>query len=249
MRFVFASLALIPAVVGFVATGVWPELGDAPWPVMAVAGVLAIAAIGWRRRQIVLILIAFGLATVSAQAATTSRAVFDVSAQLAADESWPFFDLTRDSLPESPPAYVSVQGFYRAGWTLDEYGVEPGKIPDQSKNANAVLVPLVPSREGALTPNELLVVARVASSTNLDDPTAVIVRGKIRPLDPAILETLVQAAPTVDPSALRGVIVDTLSTPQPRTAWSNLGVALVSALIGVACLWFAAPSAGREATS
>lgn len=249
MRFAFASLALVPAAVGFIATGIWPQLGDAPWPVMAVAGVLAAAALAWRRKHVVLILIAFGLATVSAQAAATSRAVFDVSAQLAEDESWPFFDLTKEALPEPPPAYVSVQGFYREGWTLDEYAVAPGKIPDQSKNANAVLVPLVASAEGALTPDQTLVVARVPSSANLEDPAAVIIRGKVEPLPEPILQTLVQTADGADPSALKGVIVDTLSKPEPRAAWSNLGVALVSALIGAVCLWFAAPSAGGEARS
>ncbi|MEM6296105.1 MAG: hypothetical protein AAGA54_32830 [Myxococcota bacterium] len=257
-RLAIAGSLAVPAAVAFIVAGVAPEALDPAWWPAALAGVVALVLVAVLRRNLVMLLVAGGLAALGAQSAGQARLMLDVATDAQTDGAFPFFDLTADPMPDPAPPYVSVQGYYRGGWTLDEYAVERGDMPDQSAPPVATLVPFTGSKaeiieldaEGSaangwtpLAPGTAIIVVRVAPGTALDQQSASVVRGKTEVLDPEILGTLVSVGGDGAEQA-RGVLVDTLAIPKPQDAWLELGLALIALGIAVGSAWVA--SAPRE---
>ncbi len=256
MRLLIAAAAALPAVVMFVVVGLSPGIAERMWWPPAAAAGLALGMLLLLRRNVVLILLTGGLGALAAQSAAEGRAMLDVATVAHPDGALPFFDLRETSLPTPAPPYVAVRGHYRGGWTLDEYAVRPGQLPDQSSDPGAVLVPFTATRDavieigsGQLTassppkPGTTIVVARVGPRTPLEGTDPVVLRGKTSPLEPELMETLVQVT-GANASDARGVLVDTLAVPTLRDAWLELGLALIALCIAIASAWFAAAPRG-----
>lgn len=241
MRVLVGVLAFVPWAVAWIAVGAQPELADSPWPVAIAAGVPAVAVLAWQRRQLTLLAVAFTLAGVAGYAGGRARLLLDVTQ----DEAWPFFDLTREPLPEELPAYLAVSGYFRGQWRLSEYAVPEGELPDQSSRADAVLVPFVGTRDDVVQHEGFIVVARVDADAVVEGVSPTTIRGKVEPLEDDLLHTLVQVAAEGD--GARGILLDTLQRPARREVWTNLAIAAIVALVAFACLWFAAaPEPGDD---
>lgn len=235
---------VLPALVAWVAVGIAPGSVVDAWWVPAAGAAVALLWLAALRRSVVLLLVAGALAALGAQTSAKARAMLDVASDAATDGALPFYDLRSGGIPEPVPPYVRVSGFVRSGWTLDEYAVEAGALPDQSADPIAVLVPIVgaaavPREDGApdqgnqIEPGVAVVVARVAPSAAFDGSHATSLDGKTEPLDPDLLATLVQVQG--DPAQLRGVLVDTLAIPSRQDAWLELGLAFIALLVAMVC--------------
>lgn len=151
--------------------------------------------------------------------------------------SVPTIDLAQDAFPDDAPVYVEVVGFYRDQWKLDEYATPQGGRPDQSRPATAVLVPFVGTPQDTIALDGSIVVARVPSG-NEEAEDQQTIRGRVKPLDPQLLATLVQVAGAR--SMPTGVLIDTFDAPTKGSAWVRLIALLVVTLGGLACLVIAA---------
>lgn len=239
VRIFVSALSLVPWAVAFVAVGIAPALADSPWPVALAAGLPAAGVLAWRRRNATLVVLAFVLAAIAGFAGGRARQLLDVTS-----DDWPTFDLASAPLPDDPPQYVAVTGWFRGQWRLGEYAVPEGKLPDQSRRADAVLVPFVGSREDDVVHGGSIVVARVRDDEVVDRSEPTTIRGRVEPLADELLHTLVQVS--AEGGAARGVLLDTLAAPQRREVWTNLAIAAIVALVAFACLWFAtAPDPGE----
>ena len=248
------SLAAPAAVVWFVA-GANPGAVAGAWWVPAVAGLVALVWLGVLRRSAVLLLVAGGLSILGTQAAAKARVMLDVSTDVTTEGAFPFHDLRDGGIPEPVPPYIRIRGYVRSGWTLDEYAVERGGLPDQSQAPIAVLIPVTGSpppeapeggegegAEGAernpIQPGDAVVVVRVAPNAAFERRTPATLQGKIEPLDPELLGTLVQVEG--DGEGLRGVLVNTLAVPTRKDAWVELGLAAIALVVAMACGFVAA---------
>jgi hypothetical protein len=229
VRILVSGLAAVPWAVAWIASGVRPDLAESPWPVAIAAGVPAIAVLAWQRRQIVLFVVAFALAGVAGYAGGHARVLWDVGDE----DGWPRYDLTQAPLPEELPGYVALVGYYHDDLKLREYAVEDGDLPKQSERAEAVLVPFVGDREALGLPGRI-VIARVDADELVQAASPRTIRGKVEPVDPELLGTLVHGGAGAD-----GILVDTLNKPTPRALWTNLAIAGIAVLIAFGCLWFA----------
>lgn len=252
------SLAL-PALVAWVAVGFDPGAVTDAWWVPAAGGAVALAWLVALRRSVVLLLVAGGLAALAAQTSAKGRAMWDVASDAATDGALPFYDLRSGGIPDPVPPYARVSGFVRSGWTLDEYAVERGGLPDQSAAPIAVLVPVVgapavadddktPNRGNPIEPGIAVVVARVEPSAAFEGSQPTRLNGKTEPLDPDLLATLVQVQG--DPAQIHGVLLDTLAIPSRQDAWLELGLALIALLVAMVCGFVAAaprPTGAQEA--
>jgi len=228
-----------------------PGVADTWW-FPALAAVVALLGLALIRRSVMLMLVAAGLAALGAQSAALARVKLEVSAEATSEHGFPVVDLREGGVSGPAPPYIRVRGYVRTGWTLDEYAVERGDLPDQSGDPVAVLVPMTGSptpstktgegepnaRGNALRPDEAVVVVRVAPRTPFDAASPSTVQGKTEPLDPELLTTLVQLEG--DPSEVRGVLVDTLALPSRQDAWLEAGLAAIALLVSMACAFFAA---------
>jgi hypothetical protein len=153
-------------------------------------------------------------------------------AETAALEAAPIVDLTTGAMPRPAPAAVTVRGYFRNGWQLDEYAVEDGARPDQSQAAKAVLVPFVGTTDDVIALDGPVVLARVeparAKMTGLQT-----IEGTTTPADAELLGVLVQVAGVDDPAHVEGVIVDTLSRPPRKRPWVQLFLATLGAIAAV----------------
>ena len=242
MRVALALSLAVPALVVWIVAGVSPGSVTDAWWVPAAAATVAVAWLAWLRRSVVLLLVAAGLAALGTQTIAGARVMLDVSADASTDDALPFFDLRDGGIPEPVPPYARVSGFVRSGWTLDEYAVERGDLPDQSAQPIAVLMPVTGSapqgntagKEGnPIEPGDAVVVVRVAPNAVFDRDTPSTVQGKTEPLDPDLLTTLVQVKG--DAGQLRGVLVDTLAVPKRQDAWLEFGLAAIALLVAMAC--------------
>ncbi len=165
--------------------------------------------------------LAIALTAVSVLAAARARNLVDAAF---GRDTWPSYDLASAPMPTSPPQYVAVTGVLRDGWTLAEYAVDAGDVPDQSRPAAAVLVPMTPTNDPTVRLQGAMVVVRVPTDTPRTT-NRITLYGRTEPLDKALALTLVDLA---DGSAddLVGVLVDTLHLPQPREAWTAVGLVL-----------------------
>ena len=232
MRILVSALAVLPWAVAFVAVGIVPALADSPWPVALAAGIPAIGVLAWRRRNALLIVVAFALAGVAGWAGGRARQLLDLTSDV-----WPTFDLAAEPLPDDPPEYIAVTGWFRGQWRLGEYAVPEGQLPDQSSRADAVLVPFVGSRDETVVHGGSIVVARVRADAILDGADPTTIRGRVEPLADELLYTLVQVS--AEDGAAKGVLLDTLKAPARREVWTNLAIAAIVALVAFACLWLA----------
>ncbi len=217
--------------------GWWlPALGAAPALLWLVA----------TRRSIALWLVAASLAGLATQSAAQARVLWTVSS----GEGFVDVDLREGALPDPAPAYVRALGYTRSGWTLDEYAVAPGGLPQQDETPVAVLVPMLGDRgadDGAdaseapegrrIQPGTAIVVARVSPNAVLRAGDIAQLSGKTSPLDPQLLRTLVQVEG--DPASVRGIVLDTLAVPSAQDAWLEVGLAALALLVAVACAFVA----------
>lgn len=248
IRVALALSLAVPALVAWFAAGAMPGAIADAWWVPASAGAVALVWLMVLRRSWALILVAGGLAALGAQSAGKASVMLDVSTDAATDGAFPFFDLRDGGIPEPVPPYVRVSGFVRDGWTLDEYAVERGDLPDQSKQPIAVLIPVTGSpppeptddtpRGNPIEAGAAVVVVRVKPKTAFDGQTPSVLQGKTETLDPELLGTLVQIQG--DPGELRGVLVDTLAVPSSGDAWLELGLAAIALVMAMVCGFVAA---------
>ena len=144
----------------------------------------------------------------------------------------PTVDLTEAAMPSPAPAAVTVSGFFRQGWILDEYAVEPGQRPDQSTEAAAVLVPFVGQTGDVLQLTGPIVIARVEPARSRMTGKQTIT-GTTSPAPAEILEVLVQVTGVDNPAKIEGVIVDTLARPKAGRPWLQLLLSVVAAIAAV----------------
>jgi hypothetical protein len=170
-------------------------------------------------------LFAMVLAGIATLAGTRARELVDATMR---QDAWPSFDLATEPMPASPPRWIAVTGVLRDGFVLAEYGVADGGIPDQSKPADAVLVPMTASSDASVKLEGAIVVARVKSSAVTSG--LVTLRGRTDRLPPELIATIVDLGGG-DAREVPGVLVDTLVVPAPREAWTAIGV-LVLLVIG-----------------
>lgn len=168
------------------------------------------------------------LAVIAASSAGRARHLLEVTTA----RDWPTVDLSRAPVPTPPPEYLAVQGVLRTGIVLDEYDVEDGALPDQSRPAVAVLVPVAPSRDPTVPMREPIVVARVRPSelAAFADGDATTLRGRAEPLQAELLATITDLA-GAGPRPTAGVLIDTLRVPTPRDAWTAVLIVAVLALL------------------
>lgn len=244
-RIALALSLLIPTVVAWILAGADPAALAGAWWIPASGAIVGLVWLLVLRRSVALMLVVAGLTALAAQSTAQGRSMLSVSSDAA--DGFPFFDLRDGGIPEPVPPYVRVGGFVRKGWTLDEYAVQRGDLPDQSTDPIAVLVPVVgaPAPSGdeepkgnPVQPGVAVVVARVAPNTAFDGSTLSTLHGKTEPLDPDVLHTLVQVQG--DAGALRGVLVDTLALPSAQDAWLELGLAAIALLVAMVCGFVAA---------
>jgi hypothetical protein len=172
------------------------------------------------------------LAAVAVLAATRGRNFAD--AGLGTD-AWPTYDLATTPMPTTPPLYVGVTGVLRDGFILGEYAVAQGDVPDQSRPADAVLVPMTPTNDAAVQLTGALVVVRIrADVPRTQERVTLFGRTEILPRE--IVVTLVDLA-GADADGAVGILVDTLRVPQPGEVWT--AIALLVALAGGAAVAFA----------
>lgn len=248
MRIALALSLATPALVAWIAAGPMPAAVTDTWWLPATAGVITLAWLVALRRSWALLLVAGGLAALGAHSAGTGSVMLGVATDATTPGAFPFFDLRDGGIPTPVPPYARVSGFVRTGWTLDEYAVERGSLPDQSSAPIAVLIPVTGTpppkaeddapRGNPIEPDAAVVVVRVEPGAAFDSRSPTALQGKTEPLDPELLGTLVQVQG--DPAALEGVLVDTLAVPSRQDAWLELGLAAIAVIVAMACGFVAA---------
>lgn len=210
------AAAAIPAAIAVLLapSGVWLLLP------IAAAVVLAFACRPRAPGRAALWSFALLLAAVATLATARARELGDASLRFAA---WPEIDLATEPMPATPPRYVSVTGVLRDGFVLAEYDVAPGKIPDQSRPADAVLVPMTGSADAKVVLEGAVVIARVRARDQ-SSLGRVTLRGRTEPLAPELLLTVVDLG-GADAHDVPGVLLDTLAIPEPREAWTAIAIA------------------------
>lgn len=169
--------------------------------------------------------LATGLCAAAVLAGGRARGLVDAAT---GRDRWPTYDLVDTPMPSTPPPYVAVTGFLRDGWILGEYAVADGDVPDQSRPADAVLVPMAPTLEGTVRQGGALVVARVPADAPRSQ-ARVTLYGRTEPLPPELASTLVELAGTRT-DEVSAILVDTLRVPAPREAWTALALMIGLAL-------------------
>lgn len=154
------------------------------------------------------------------------------AAQRAQLEGAAAVDLTQGPMPTPVPNPVTVTGHFHQGWILDEYGVEPGERPDQSQEADAVLVPFVGLPGEVMKLDGPIVIARVEPArASMTGPQTIT--GTTTPAPAEILDVLVRVAGVTDSAQVSGVIVDTLARPRAGRPWLQLVLAVLAAIAAV----------------
>lgn len=234
-------LAAVPAVLAFSLAQFAPELIEYAWWPPALGLVVAFVLGFVLRRNYVLVLFAAGLAGLAARSAGQGRLMLGLAIEAEADDAFPTFDLANTGLPDPPPPFATVHGYFRDGWTLDEYAVEHGKLPDQSSTPGAILVPFVGRDEDTIDLSERqgvsIIVARVAPNIVTPKHQRTTLSGRTSALAPDILQTLVVVQG--GDGNTRGILIDTLAIPTPREAWIELGLAFAALLTACGAAFFA----------
>lgn len=237
--------AVLPALAVGLHPLVLPDLELTSLATLALAFVAAAPlALGLRRSWFPLLL-GIGLSSLGGVAMLRMQSALDGASLLSVHAPWTFFDLTREPLPPDPPLWLTARGHLHPTSALDEYDVPLGQRPDQSTPPQAVLVPLLgapPDRVAPVASPGPILIARIPPSTlqDLSDAAAVTLQGRLRPIAPSILATLVDLEGDAPPA---GYLLDTLAAPASRTAWLALAAALIATALACACFLAARTSA------
>lgn len=209
--------------------------GVPPFILPALAAGLALPILFARRKSAFAVLIAAGLAALSASTTGEAGHLVGVTNDL---DAWPRHDLTEGPLPDSADGFLVIRGHYRTEWTLDEYRTRGGERPDQNQDAAAVLVPLLGSVDNVVAPEGRIVIARVLDAKNLPRG-ATEVRGQLQPLADGILSSLVTFDAALSTDQVEGVLLDTTKVPTRQQAITQAAIAFIASLIALALLWLA----------
>jgi hypothetical protein len=213
-------------------------------PVLAGAAVLGLFAM--RPKAWGLLLVGGSLSVLAAQLGGQARNVLDVTAGLE-DGNWPVVDLTEGPFPSATSEFVAVRGYFRAQWTLDEYAVAEGVHPDQNVAPAAVVVPLTGTKEDKVTLDGAVVVVRMpparASAGGLQT-----VRGKLVPVEMALVATILQMDSDVDVSKMHAVMVDMFAVPSRTEGVVRAALVVLCMLIAAGCFWAGVVRPPREAS-
>lgn len=228
------AIALLPVALALL-------LRHLPWgawvgPGLAIAGGVALTLARPRVRALVL------LGTMLAVLA--SLAAPQLLLELGDERS---LDLRTDAVPPTLEGPVAVTGLLREEWTLAEYAVPQGALPDQDAPAEAILVPLLGVEEGPVPLRDAVVVVRIRPGTE-HAPGPRTLRGLAQPLDPELLSAFVQASGVEPPPGLRGVLVDAIDQ-HPSPPWLRGLLVALASLGALVCLWIAASDGGTVATA
>jgi hypothetical protein len=147
-------------------------------------------------------------------------------------------DLRSEDAPVGLRGPVVVTGFLRDEWTMAEFAVAEGALPQQDAPAEAVLVPLLGVEEGAVPLRGAVIVARVPPGRERAAGPQTL-HGRARALEPEIMSAFVQASGVAAPAELEGVLVDA-TAEQRAPAWL-LGAVVALAMAGaLVCFGLAA---------
>jgi hypothetical protein len=208
------------------------------WIPPVVAVVLGLPLLALRRRAASMIILGVGMAALAGVLTLQARDLF-AALQHDGGSGGPIHDLTQAPFPHSTRDFVQVRGYFRDEWTLDEYGTPQGERPDLNTPARAILVPFIGSQDQTVQFQGRIVIARVPAGKEKAEGLQTI-RGKLEPVQPELLATLVQLDASVPEGAARGVLIDTLHVPDPHGSWIRGGLAILCTIIALACLWVAA---------
>lgn len=220
LRLCAIAIVLVPVVLGVLLRdttwGAWPGAA------VAVAGGLAMAVARPRARSLVLL---------GAMLATLAGLV---APRLPVELEEPtLVDLQREDPPPGLRGPVVVSGYFREEWTMAEFAVAEGALPQQDGPAEAVLVPLLGVEDGAVPLREAVIVARVRPGR--EAATGVqTVHGRARALEPEIVSALVMASGVAAPSGVVGVLVDAAAEEQRSPGWllgGLVGLAMAGAMV------------------
>lgn len=194
---------------------------------VALAGGMVLAAARPRARG--LVLLGTLLALLAALAAPRLPLALGEPAQV---------DLRREDAPVGLRGPVRVTGFFRKEWTMAEFAVAPGALPQQDGPAEAVLVPLLGVEDGPAPLRGAVIVARVRPGREQASGPQTL-EGRARALEPELLSAFVQASGVAAPPDVDGVLVDAVEQ-QRAPAWL-LGAVVALAMAGaIACFLLAA---------
>jgi hypothetical protein len=232
-----AIAALVPAIAAAMLGSRSPWLAALALPFAVVARPRARS--GWTAWAVGLV-----LAAIAALSSARARDLVDTSG----GQAWPTFDLASAPLPAALPEYVAITGVPHTSVVLDEYDVAAGGLPDQSRPAAAVLVPLAAAADRSVA-TRALVVARVRPSdlAGLDSDEPVTLRGRTGSLPPELLATIVDLAGAGE-RPTSGVLLDTLELPTRRDAWTRIAIAGGLVLLAGVAYGFALRERGGAVT-
>lgn len=212
-----------------------------PWVGAALAFACALP-IAWRFvEQRVQALLGAALAGLAALLAPQLPPVLRATASL---DELPLHDLREAPLDAAAGEWVSVRGYLRNEWTLDEYRVAKGERPDQNSQAPAVIVPLLGTEaEQVDASTGIVLVARVTPELAARGGLHTL-RGHVVEVSPQIVETLFLLPEGVDARG-RARMLDTFDLPTPSEAYTQLGLLVAALLLGSGLLVTAVPSGTR----
>jgi len=221
--------AIFPAAALWHAAMIFPSQSQTTWfaALFAAPSAALMAALG--RREWLALAFGAALVAVSGHTAARARPLLEAARSLH-DDRWPAYDLREAAIPDPPPRFITVKGYFRSASALEEYDPPDGEKPDQSKPALAVLVPFLGTRDAVVEQRGPVVIARVTPGRELAEDLQTL-RGATAPLPNAVLSTLVRTTGTSRP----GILLDTLDEPKSRDAWPLLAAAAICSLFGGLC--------------
>lgn len=244
---VFATLAAIAVPLILMIEAVSRLLPEQAWLGPTIAAALALPVVLAAKQARTQALLGAALAALAAGATPELPEMLAITRD---EQQLVIHDLREGPLPAEQRGYVTVRGFLRSDWQVDEYRVERGQRPDQNEQADAVLVPLLGTNAAVIEVEgaelQRVIVARV-SPAQLGVRSLVTLRGRLGPVSPEIVDSLF--AVQVDEKGLasatglrpEAVLLDTLEVPTRGQAITRLALALASALLGFGLLWLSVP--------
>lgn len=227
------AIVVLPVVLGVV-------LRELPWGAWLGAGLAVIGGI------------AFAIARPRARSLVLLGTVLAVLAGLAVPplavgiEEPTKVDLRTQEVPPGLRGPVAVTGFFRDEWTMAEYAVAEGALPQQDAPAEALLVPLLGVEEGAAALRGAVIVVRVRPGQEKAAGVQTV-HGRARGLEPEILAAFVQASGVAAPAGIEGVLVDAVGERGAgggARVWLRAGLVALAMIGALVCLGLAARSEG-----
>ncbi len=150
-------------------------------------------------------------------------------------ESMAVLDLREGPIAAATGEWVVVRGYLRNEWTLDEYRVADGERPDQNAPAKAVLVPLLGTEGEQVDASAGLVLIARVSPELAEAGGLQTLRGKLVEVAPDIVETLF-TLPEGTTGRGRAQMLDSFDLPTKSEAWTQFGLLVAAALLGLGLL-------------